>query len=349
MPIKHVIVFQNVQKSFNLNRDFGLKRRLTRFRSGSDEKLSVINNLSFKIKQFDTIGLFGPNGSGKSTILRLISGILRPDSGIIRTYGKIAPILELGSGLHPELTGLDNIFLYASILGISKKHIDEYLKKIIGFSELLRFINLPLKKYSTGMKARLAFSVAVFSDADILLLDEVLAVGDIAFRDKCLLLLKRLNKSKTIIFTSQDLGLMQMICDQVMILENGNLVNEQNENTISFIKNFPEDQSFKAEAKSNSMYPIIKKGDNILIKKIVFPKIKSGDIIAFYLKNIPEIIVHRVVSVIKRNGTRELVTKGDNANGMDSWRINRSNYLGSVSKSDNLETGGTLNVLDVTI
>lgn len=333
MTIKPAIVFNQVQKSFCLNRSLGLKRALTHFGEKTDDKLAVIKNLSFKINRFDTVGLFGPNGSGKSTILRLISGILRPDSGTIKTYGKIAPILELGSGLHPELSGIDNIYLYASILGISKKQIGGYLEKIIDFSELSKFINLPLKKYSTGMKSRLAFSVAVFSGADILLLDEVLTVGDISFRDKCLMLLKKLKKSQTIIFTSQDLGLMQMLCDSVLILENGALVNEQNENIISLVKNFPENQPFKAEAKTNSMYPVIKKGDRIFIRKTDYQKIKTGDIIAFYLKNIPEIIVHRVVSVLHKDGNKELITKGDNANGMDSWKINRSNYLGRVLKS----------------
>jgi len=325
-----LISFANVSKSFSINRNVSLKQRLTNPKYIKSENINVLKNISFSVKKGETVGLSGPNGSGKSTILRLIAGILKADSGKIIVKGKVAPVIELGSGLHPELTGMDNIFLYASILGVEKKHLNKYLKKIISFSGLAKFIDVPLKKYSSGMKARLAFSVAAFSNADILLMDEVFAVGDLSFRDKSMRLLKQLAKNKTILFASHDLSLMQHICNRILIIDNYQIVNNKKEVLIEFIISMPTNYEFKAEATSNSMYPLIKRGEIICIKKIKFDKLKTGDIIAFYLKNIPEIIVHRAIDIIERNGERICITKGDNSNSFDRWEINSTNYLGKI-------------------
>lgn len=330
MQKKPVISFINVDKSFHINRDIGIKQRFSKIQNVKQEYIRVLNDISFSIDRGETVGLSGPNGSGKSTILRLIAGIIRPDSGKITVRGKVAPVIELGSGLHPELTGMDNIFLYASILGVEKKHLDNYLKKIVSFSGLAKFIDVPLKKYSSGMKARLAFSVAAFSNADILLMDEVFAVGDLFFRDKSMKLLKRLAKHKTIVFASHDLGLMQYICNRILVIDNCQILNKEKEIQIEFIKSMPINYEFKAEATSNSMYPLIKRGETVSVKKVKFDKLRPGDIIAFYLINMPEIIVHRVIDVINKDGEDICITKGDNSASFDRWEISPFNYLGKV-------------------
>jgi len=329
---KKVITLDHIYKSFDLDREKRLKRLFSNYRQVKNRQITVIKDVSFDVKQGERVGLFGPNGSGKSTILRLIAKILKPDSGNLFVEGKIAPVIELGSGLHPELTGHDNIFLYASILGMSRQRIISQLNKIISFSELNEFINMPIKKYSSGMKARLAFSVAIFSDVDILLFDEVFAVGDNSFRDKSMRALNHLGRSRTIILTSHDLGLMQQVCDRILILDRGKLLNEQNEISIEFLKNMPTSSNFIAEATSNSMYPLIKTGDSITIERLDFKSIKAGDIIAFYLLNLPEIIVHRVVDTIDINGEKTCITKGDSFFGLDAWEIQSKNFLGRVTK-----------------
>jgi len=332
MKIIPIIIFNQVCKSFTLNRKTSLKWRLSNIGHIKNGPVKIIKDVTFVINQGETVGLFGPNGSGKSTILRLIAKILTPDSGTILVKGKIAPVIELGSGLHPELTGRENIQLYSSILGMSNQHISSHIEKIISFSELNEFIDIPIKKYSSGMKARLAFSVAIFSDASILLFDEVFAVGDTSFRDKSIRILSQMKNSRSILLTSHDLSLMQQVCDRILILDKGMLVNEQNEALIEFISQMPKNHTFVAEATSNSMYPLIKRGDYISAKKTEFNDIKADDIILFYLPNLPEIIVHRVVDIINENKERICITKGDSVFGLDAWKIHKSNYLGKVIK-----------------
>jgi ABC-2 type transport system ATP-binding protein len=327
-----IIIFNQVCKSFALNRKRSLKWRLSNIGHIKNDPVKIIRDVTFKINQGETVGLFGPNGSGKSTILRLIANILTPDSGTILVKGKIAPVIELGSGLHPELTGRENILLYSSILGMSNQHISSHIEEIISFSELNEFIDIPIKKYSSGMKARLAFSVAIFSDANILLFDEVFAVGDTSFRDKSIRVLSQMKRSRSILLTSHDLSLMQQVCDRILILDKGMLVNEQNEALIEFINQMPMDYEFIAEATSNSMYPLIKSGDYITAKKVEFKNVKADDIILFYLSNLPEIIVHRVVDIINENNEKICITKGDSFFGLDAWKIYKSNYLGKVIK-----------------
>ena len=327
-----IIIFNHVSKSFALNRKASLKWRLSNISHIKSDPIKIIKDVTFKINQGETVGLFGPNGSGKSTILRLIANILTPDSGTILVKGRVAPVIELGSGLHPELTGRENILLYSSILGMSNQHISSHIEEIISFSELNEFIDIPIKKYSSGMKARLAFSVAIFSDANILLFDEVFAVGDTSFRDKSIRVLSQMKRSRSILLTSHDLSLMQQVCDRILILDKGMLVNEQNEALIEFINQMPMDNEFIAEATSNSMYPLIKSGDYITAKKVEFKNVKADDIILFYLSNLPEIIVHRVVDIINENNEKICITKGDSFFGLDAWKIYKSNYLGKVIK-----------------
>lgn len=329
---KFRIEVSHIKKSFKLNKSLGVRQKIFKPFMSDNEMLDVIKDISFRVSTGKTLGLSGPNGSGKSTMLRLMAGILKPDSGYIKVHGSVAPVIELGSGLHPELSGIDNIYLYASILGVERSHLNDYLKKIISFSGLSKFIDVPLKKYSSGMKARLAFSVAAFSNADILLMDEVFAVGDLLFKERSMKLLKQLKKHKTIVLASHDIGLMQAVCDKIIVIEDGKNISEKVEVEIEFIKQMPIGSEFKSQATSNSMYPTIKIGDTICFRRIRFEKLNRGDIVAFYLKNLPMIVVHRIEDILVTKNGRLCITKGDNSISLDRWEIDKTNFLGRATE-----------------
>jgi lipopolysaccharide transport system ATP-binding protein len=186
------------------------------------QKKEIIKGLNLDIYPGETFGLLGRNGSGKSTLLRAISGIITPDKGTINVRGRIAPMLALGVGLEPEMTGVENIRLCATLMGFSKTEIEFYMPSIIEFSELSDQINLEVKRYSSGMMARLAFSIAVAHDPEILLVDEALAVGDMGFQVKCAKRIEelRLNGS-TIVYVSHHLEELKRICDRAALLKDG--------------------------------------------------------------------------------------------------------------------------------
>ena len=187
-------------------------------------KYKVLDNISFSVKKGESIAIIGRNGSGKSTLLYLISGILRPSAGTIKTNGRISFILELGTGFHYELSGLENILLNAVLLGMSISEAKTKLDKIIEFSELKDHIYKPLKTYSSGMIARLAFSIAIHMDPEILLIDEVLAVGDRFFREKCFQRIKMFRESGvTIILVSHNENDVTALCDRAILLEEGRI------------------------------------------------------------------------------------------------------------------------------
>lgn len=184
----------------------------------------VLDNISFKIQKGQVCGIIGANGSGKSTLLKIISGILKPDSGEVEVEGKVAAILELGTGFHPELTGRDNIVFNAVVLGFKKQHVRSVIDEIISFSELGEYIDLPVKTYSSGMYMRLAFSIVVHLQADILLLDEVFSVGDPEFRLKCMEKLFQLRDSDTtILLVSHDFHQVSQLCSRCILLKDGRI------------------------------------------------------------------------------------------------------------------------------
>ncbi|MFL5798804.1 MAG: ABC transporter ATP-binding protein [Actinomycetota bacterium] len=186
------------------------------------EEFWALKDVSFEVPEGSTMGLIGPNGSGKSTLLRIIAGILRPSEGRVVTRGRIAALLELGAGFHPELTGRENVYLNASILGLSRSEADAVFASVVEFAELEDFIDTQLKFYSSGMVVRLGFSVAVHVDPQILLIDEVLAVGDEAFQRKCLARIEQFQREgRTIVFVTHAADLVRQVCDQAVMLEKG--------------------------------------------------------------------------------------------------------------------------------
>lgn len=222
-----VIQFKNVTKSFYLQEDKTFKEFLPNLILGKSwaKKFLALSNISFDIKRGETIGIVGKNGAGKSTLLKLIAEVITPTTGQIVINGKVAPLIELGAGFHHELTGYENILLNAAILGMHKKEIEARIDQIIEFSELKEFINVPVKKYSSGMYVRLGFSIAIYTNADIFLIDEVLSVGDAAFQKKCLNKMHELKKNnKTIIFVSHSELLVKRFCDRAILLKGGEIL-----------------------------------------------------------------------------------------------------------------------------
>lgn len=188
------------------------------------EFLKVLDDITFSIEQGETFGIMGINGSGKTTLLKLISKIYRPDSGEIKTRGNIVPLLQLGIGFHPELTPIDNIITYGILLGFERNHIKSLIPEILEYAELEKFADVKIKNFSTGMFARLAFSTSLVVDPDILVIDEVLAVGDIFFRNKCIKSIEDFTKrKKTILIVSHDSNTLLNLCDRIMILNHGKI------------------------------------------------------------------------------------------------------------------------------
>ena len=227
-----VIKFENVVKKFSLQNQKTFKEFIPALLKGEETKkgFTALDNISFKIKKGEVVGIIGPNGSGKSTILKLIAGVMSPSSGKISVHGKVSPLIELGAGMHPELTGYENIYLNGAILGLSRKEIDKNIESIIDFSEIREFINQPVKHYSSGMYMRLAFSIAIHVNPEILLVDEILAVGDSDFQAKCFAKMEEFKKSKdvTIIFVSHSLGQVENFCNRVIYLNHHQILFDGN-------------------------------------------------------------------------------------------------------------------------
>ena len=230
------IIVDNVYKTFNVYLDKAntLKEKiLFLFSRNRKEKREVLKGINLKIKEGEVVALIGTTGSGKSTLLKLMTKIIYPNKGTIKINGKLTSLLELGAGFHPDFSGRENIYFNASIFGLTKKEIDNRLEQIIEFSELGTYIDNPVRTYSSGMYMRLAFSIAINVDADILLFDEVLSVGDEHFQNKCLEKMKELkDEGKTMVFVSHSMESVKRLCDRAIWLRNGKIEMDGNTNEV---------------------------------------------------------------------------------------------------------------------
>lgn len=231
MSSEPIVTFNNVWKKYSKQQvlNNSLREELVSIITGNKSREALaagefwaLQNISFAIKKGECIGLYGPNGSGKSTILKLISNITFPTIGDVKMRGKVAPLIELGAGMHPDLTGIENIYMNGTILGSTIGGLKRRIAEIVEFSGLEDFINVPVKKYSSGMYLRLAFSIAVHSPADIFLFDEVLTVGDKNFQAKCLERIEVIrSQNGTVLVVSHDSASLSRICDSIVTLEHG--------------------------------------------------------------------------------------------------------------------------------
>lgn len=229
MQAGNVIEVKNITKSFKIYYDRAktLKDRLSILGKSSCQKREVLRGISFDVKKGEAVGLIGKNGCGKSTTLKMLTRIIYPDSGSVEIKGKVSSLLELGAGFHPDMSGIENIYLNASVFGLTKKEIDQKVEEIIQFSELEEFIDNPVRTYSSGMYMRLAFSVAINVDAEVLLIDEILGVGDVSFQKKCFEKLKEIKMGgATIVIVSHSLEQIEQICDRSIWICDGKIKEE---------------------------------------------------------------------------------------------------------------------------
>ncbi len=224
---KTVIEFKNVTKIYPLFHQKTLKEFIDAIfkRKKTIEKVKALDNISLNIKKGEVVGVIGKNGAGKSTLLKLIAKVSYPTSGLVNIKGRVVPLIELGAGFHPELTGKENIFLNGVILGLKEDYLINKFMQIVNFSEIpMKFIYTPVKYYSSGMFMRLAFSVAIYSQPEILLVDEILAVGDVSFQEKCLRKMEDFKKQKvTIIFVSHNMNMVEKFCNRAILMTNGKI------------------------------------------------------------------------------------------------------------------------------
>ncbi len=239
--MKPIVDVRNISKLYHIGRPQGgppsLRQALTsavkspfsRFNGrSSDDTIWALKDISFEARPGEVIGIIGRNGAGKSTLLRILARITKPSSGEIDIYGRLGTLLEIGTGFHPDLTGRENIFVNGTILGMKVKEIKRKFDEIVAFSEIERFLETPVKHYSSGMYLRLAFSIAAHFEPEVLLMDEIIAVGDISFQEKCFAKMRAVSREgRTIFLVSHNLSSIQNLCKRVLLLRSGRLCEEQ--------------------------------------------------------------------------------------------------------------------------
>jgi ABC-2 type transport system ATP-binding protein len=277
MPDEEVpaIIVDHVSKTFKLPHEKAgsIKSAVVNFyrRKRTYELQSALKNVTFDIRKGEFFGIVGRNGSGKSTLLKLLAGIYSPSKGHVAVNGTLTPFIELGVGFNPELTGRENVFLNGALLGFSRKEMDVMYGDIVSFAELEKFMEQKLKNYSSGMQVRLAFSIAIRAQTDILLLDEVLAVGDAAFQQKCFNYFEELKEQKkTVIFVSHDMDAVRRFCTNAVYIKNGNLIHHGSPADIADI--------YLEENMESTQQTNTKQKDNAVLKKyILSAKVKNSD------------------------------------------------------------------------
>ncbi|WP_232528941.1 ABC transporter ATP-binding protein [Mycetocola zhujimingii] len=225
--VKPRIIVENARKTFKLRHTHSLKETFIALirKKTTTSTFDALHDVTLSISPGESVALLGLNGSGKSTLLKLISGVLQPDGGKVLTRGRVAGLIEVGAGFHPDLSGRENVYLNAAILGMGKDEIDARFDDIVEFSEISEFIDTEVKHYSSGMFLRLAFSVAIHTEVDILLVDEVLSVGDEPFQRKCLARIRELHdQGKTLVVVSHDLNMVSDLCERGVLLNKGRVV-----------------------------------------------------------------------------------------------------------------------------
>ena len=225
-----IIIVDHLSKSFKLptERSWGLKQAIFNRLKGIKgyTKQEVLKDISFTVKKGEFLGIVGRNGSGKSTLLKILAQIYTPDSGSITVHGSLVPFIELGVGFNPELTGRENVYMNGAMLGFSNEEMDQMFDDIVEFAELAPFMDQKLKNYSSGMQVRLAFSIAIRACGDILILDEILAVGDAAFQEKCNQYFASLDKSQTVILVTHSMENVREFCDRAILIDQGKIIEE---------------------------------------------------------------------------------------------------------------------------
>lgn len=240
MEARSVISVENVSKDFQYSRRKSLtvKGIFTNIfsKKQQNEKLiqHALKNISFEVKEGEFLGIVGRNGSGKSTMLKMLAGIYQPNKGSVHVHGKLVPFIELGVGFNPELTGRENVYMNGALLNFSEKEVDKFYHEVVEFAELEKFMDKKLKNYSSGMQVRLAFSMAIRAKADILLIDEVLAVGDADFQHKCFNYFRQLKKEHTtVVFVSHDMSSVREYCDRVILIDKGKITSSGSPNKVA--------------------------------------------------------------------------------------------------------------------
>jgi ABC-2 type transport system ATP-binding protein len=308
------IKVEHVNKTFRLphNRQSSLKGSLINLVKGGErtyEKQEVLKDISFEIKKGEFFGIVGRNGSGKSTLLKLLAGIYVPDKGLIQISGSLTPFIELGVGFNSELTGRENIYLNGALLGFSKSEMELMYDSIVEFAELDNFMDQKLKNYSSGMQVRLAFSIAIRAESDILLLDEVLAVGDSNFQRKCFSYFEELKKSKkTIIFVSHDMSSVKRFCDKVLVLDKGkNIYNGITDKAVSYYNELNiEYEKALTDIKRNTNRKVTRLGNEKATIEDVYIQCNGRN----NVKKIPLGTNFKVIFKIKAKENEENVTVG---------------------------------------
>lgn len=313
-----VLKVENVYKNFKLphEKTTSIKSSIVNIFKSKDKTIEVqhaLKDISFEVKKGEFFGILGRNGSGKSTLLKILAEIYTPTKGSVARVGKLVPFIELGVGFNPELTGRENVFLNGALFGFSKKEIEAKYDKIVEFAELEKFMDQKLKNYSSGMQVRLAFSVATHAEADILLIDEVLAVGDADFQRKCYSFFKSLKKQgKTVIFVTHDMGAVNEYCDRAMLINDSLKVKEGKANVISneYLKLFnnAEEAEVKPSADAKDRWGV----GGVVFDKITAKVNKENQVDVSVTCHAEKDIEGAVIGFRIKSGTGDLVTGENN-------------------------------------
>lgn len=347
--MKPAVQFENVSKRYELGTGQTSIKRLLRKTLTNDSKLPAsqilwaLKDVTFNVEPGSALGLVGPNGSGKTTSLKLLSRITYPTSGRVRINGRISALIELGAGFHPDLTGRENVYLNGTILGMKREEIDKRFDQIVDFSGIERFIDTPVKRYSSGMYVRLGFSVAAHVEPDVLLVDEVLAVGDAQFRQKCARRIDDLQAlGTTIVFVAHNLYLVRSVCDQAVFLLNGQV---QQQGDVDSVLNKYENWLIEQQIEQNNAPPAAMwsgqdgHSEDVMIREIEMHNLKSGSKEDFNYSDPVEIRVHYATS--KPIPNPNLVLRINRADGTTAAMIRTADY---GLKLNDLEGEGVISV-----